>query len=261
MSINFNFNLGGGMNPMMMGGMNPMMMGGMNPMMGMGNMGGMNPMMMMMQMMQMLMGLMMGMGGGAGGFPMGQMPNFGNGGGMPGMGGMGGCGCAPGGNFLGGNNGGNYGGYDNGQMGGVPYNGPASEAGQRSVDIARQFLGQRSFDVRGRMGPFSAAGGMTNNCADFVSSALVASGRLSRKNVNCRSLERQLQREGWRQVPADQARPGDVIFNQSRGHVQLSQGGGRQIGSNNSRPGGGRSPGLQFITEGPAMRNAVVYTK
>lgn len=259
MSINFNFNFGG-MNAM--GGMNPMM-GGMNPMMGMGQM---NPMMMMMQMMQMLMGLMMGMGGGAGGFPAGQFPNFGNnGGGMPGMGGMGGCGCAPGGGFLGGGNyGGGYdngGGYGNPSVGGTPYTGPASEAGQRSVEIARQFLGQRSIDVRGRMGPFSAAGGLTNNCADFVSSALVASGRLSRKNVNCRSLERQLQQEGWRQIPADQARPGDVIFNQSRGHVQLSQGGGRQIGSNNSRPGGGRSPGLQFITEGPAMRNAVVYTK
>ena len=258
MSINFNFNLGGS-NPMMMGGMNPMM-GGMNPMMG-----NMNPMMMMMQMMQMLMGLMMGMGGGAGGFPMGQFPNFGgNGGGIPGMGGVGGGGCAPGGGFLGGNYGGGYdngGGYQNGGVNGTPYTGPASEGGQRAVDIARQFLGQRSFDVKGRMGPFSAAGGMTNNCADFVSSALVAAGRLSRKNVNCKSLERQLQREGWRQIPADQARPGDVIFNQSRGHVQLSQGGGRQIGSNNSRPGGGRSPGLQFITEGPAMRNAVVYTK
>ena len=268
MSINFNFNMGGGgcgcggmngMNPM--GGMNPMM--GMNGMNGMNGMGGMNPMMMMMQMMQMLMGIMMGgMGGmGGGGMPMGQFPNFGNGGGMPGIGGgMPGGGFLgggmPGGNYggnYGGGNGGNYGNYGNGNVSGNYPMGGGN--GQNSVDIARQFLGQRSFDVRGRMGPFSAAGGMTNNCADFVSSALVASGRLSRKNVNCKSLERQLQAEGWRQIPANQARAGDVAFNQSRGHVQLCQGNGKQIGSNNVRQG------LQYITEGNMMRNSVVYTK
>jgi hypothetical protein len=270
MSVNINLNFGGGgfgCGPMGGGGFNPMMgMGGFNPMMGMGGMGGNNPMMQMMQMMMMLMSLMQGMGQmGGGGMPMGGSPGFGGGGcggggSSPigdflggGGGGGGGCGCAGGGggNYGNYNNGGNYGGGNVGGVGGVQGNG----SGQSSVDIARQFLGERSRNVAGRMGPFSAAGGDTNNCADFVSSALVASGRLSRKNVNCRSLERQLQQEGWRQVPADQARPGDVAFNQSRGHVQLCQGNGKQIGSNNVRRG------LQYITEGNMMRNSVVYTK
>lgn len=288
MSINVNFNFGGrgggcgcggggGMNPMMggmnpmtgMGGMNPMMgMGGMNPMMGMGGMGGMgfnNPMMQMMQMMQMLMTLMMGMNGmGGGGMPMFPGQGFGMGG--PGGGGGGGGASSPMGDFLGGNNGGgNYnsrgGNYDNGggNYGGGNVGGAngaqGNGSGQSSVDLARRFLGQNSRDVAGRMGPFSAAGGNTNNCADFVSSALVASGRLRRKNVNCKSLERQLQQEGWRQIPANQARAGDVAFNQSRGHVQMCQGNGRQIGSNNVRQG------FQKITEGSMMRDSVVYTK
>lgn len=274
MSINININLGGGGfgGGCGMGGFNPMMggMGGFNPMMGMGQMGqmggfGQNPMMQMMQMMMQLMQMMQGMGQMGGG----QMPMD------PGQGfGGGGCGCGGGaspiGDFLGGGGGGggnygnygggggNYGGgYDNGNYGG-PGNVGAPQGpgnGNSTIEIARRFLGERSRNVAGRMGPFSAAGGDTNNCADFVSSALVASGRLSRKNVNCRSLEQQLQREGWRQVPADQARPGDVAFNQSRGHVQLCQGNGRQIGSNNVRRG------LQYITEGNMMRNSVVYTK
>ena len=268
MSININLNLGGGFGAMGgmggMGGFNPMMgMGGFNPMMGMGGMGGFgNPMMQMMQMMMMLMTMMQGMQQ-MGGAMMPMQPQQGFGGGMPGVGGGGGCGCGGGGSpvggFLGGGGGGgNYGNYDNGSYGGPGaaggFQGDGS-AGAATIELARRHLGTRSIDLKGRMGPFSAAGGLTNNCADFVSSALVATGRLSRKNVNCKSLEQQMLREGWRQVPAEQARPGDVAFNQSRGHVQLCQGNGRQIGSNNVRPG------LQYITEGNMMRNSVVYTK
>jgi hypothetical protein len=275
MSVNINFNFGGGggfgcgqmggggFNPMMgMGGMNPMMgMMGMMGMGGMGGMGGQNPMMQMMQMMMMLMQMMQGMGQmGGGQMPMCPQQGFGCGGPSPCGGGgspigdfLGGGGCG------GGGGGGNYGNYDNGgsygcgntgNAGGVQGNG----SGQNTIDIARQFLGQNSRDVAGRMGPFTAAGGNTNNCADFVSSALVASGRLSRRNVNCRGLRRQLEQEGWRQIPASQARAGDVCF-PSEGHVQLCQGDGRQIGSNNVRRG------FQKITEGRMGRNAVCYTK
>jgi hypothetical protein len=261
MSININFNLGGGgFGPMGgMGGFNPMMgMGGFNPMMGMGGMGN-NPMMQMMQMMMMLMTMMQGMQQ-MGGAMMPMQPQQGFGSGIPGMGGCGCGGGSPVGGFLGGGGGGgNYGNYDSGNYGGPGGVGGDFQndgsSGAATVELARRHLGTRSIDLRGKMGPFSAAGGLTNNCADFVSSALVATGRLSRKNVNCKSLERQLIQEGWRQVPADQARPGDVAFNQSRGHVQLCQGNGKQIGSNNVRPG------LQYITEGNMMRNSVVYTK
>ena len=230
-------------------------------------MGG-NPMMqmiqMMLQMMMQLMGAQMGqMGPGQYPMPFGN-PGFGNGGGMP----MGGCGCGgPMGNFLG--NGGipnfggvpNYGGngnYGSAPMGGPSFNGfvpPSSQGGQRAVDVARQFLGQRSYDIRGRMPHFQAAGGLTNNCADFVSSALRSGGMLGGHEVNCRRLEQRLIREGWRQIPANQAGPGDVAFNQSRGHVVLCQGNGMMIGSNNVRRG------LQYVTEKRLPQNWVIYRK
>lgn len=240
--------------------------------MGMGGPMGMNQGMMaqnpMMQMMQMLLQIMMSIVGGQ----MGQMgmgaghpmpfgnPGFGGGGGMP----MGGCGCGgagPMGNFLGG--GGNYGGsYGGGMPMGGPqapvYNGPLGNAGpggQGAVATARQFLGQRSRDIRGRMPHFRAAGGLTNNCADFVSSALRSGGMLGGHEVNCRRLEQRLIREGWRQIHPSQAGPGDVVFSQSRGHVELAQGGGRTIGSNNVRQG------LQYVTERNIRNNQVVYTR
>ncbi len=287
MSLNININFGGGQNPGGCGCGNPMggmggLFGGGSPMdglfgSGMNGMGGMfgggmngmgagNPMMQMMQMMQTLMGLMMGMGGGGpmgqGGFPM--APGAGFGGGDPFGGGMGGGGFGGGspiGGFLGGGGmpGGNYGGGGNYGSGGVapgsPFNGNPSEGGQAALSSARQFLGQRSRDIRGQMPNFRAAGGLTNNCADFVSSALQNGGLTQGHEVSVRRLEQRLIREGWRQIPQSQARAGDVIFNQSRGHVQLAQGNGMQIGSNNIRQG------LQYITEGRIGRDKVVYTK
>ena len=132
---------------------------------------------------------------------------------------------------------------------------PNSQGGQRAVDTARQFLGQRSYDIKGRMPHFRAAGGLTNNCADFVSSALRSAGMLGGHEVNCRRMEQRLLREGWRRIPAQQAGPGDVAFNQSRGHVVLCQGNGMMIGSNNVRQG------LQYVTEKRLPQNWVVYRK
>jgi hypothetical protein len=274
MSLNINFNFGGGggfggggcgmggFNPMMgIGGFNPMGgMGGFNPMMGMGGGGFNNPMMQMMQMLQMLMSLMMGMNGmGGGAMPMCPSQGFGCGGCSPCGGGGGGGGCgSPVGNFLGGGGGPCGGNYDNGNYGNsgpVPGGQQGDGSGNSTIELARRFLGQRSHDIRGQMPHFTAAGGYTNNCADFVSAALQGSGRIHGHDVNCRALERRLKAEGWHQVPANQARPGDVIFNQSRGHVQLAEGNGRQIGSNNVRPG------LQYVSEGRMGRNVVVYTK
>ena len=263
MSMNVNINFGN-QQPYAAGMGGPM--GGGFPGMGMGMMGS-NPML---QMMQMLLQIMMSiMGGGmgqmGGGFPMPfGNPGFGQGGGMP-MGGMNMGGGSPMGNFLGGAPG--YGGGAPGYGGGMPgYGGmpgvapggyvpPSSQGGQRAVDVARQFLGRRSRDIRGQMPHFQAAGGLTNNCADFVSSALQSGGMIGGHEVNCRRLEQRLMREGWRRIPANQAGPGDVAFNQSRGHVVLCQGNGMMIGSNNVRPG------LQYISEKRLPQNWVIYRK
>lgn len=225
---------------------------------------GANPMLQMMQMllqmMMTIMGNQMGQMGMGQGYPMPfGNPGFGNGAGMPMMPG----GFNPTGNFLGGAPGGfpgNYGfpGGGNPGVGGPAFNGyvpPNSQGGQRAVDVARQFLGQRSRDIKGKMSHFQAAGGLTNNCADFVSSALQSGGMLGGHEVNCKRLEQRLLREGWRRIPAQQAGPGDVAFNQSRGHVVLCQGNGMMIGSNNVRQG------LQYVTEKRLPQNWVVYRK
>ncbi len=268
--------MSGGFGSPQCGSMNGMGMipGMMNPgMMGMGGGQQMQMMQMMMQLMQMMMQMMQqnGMGGGMmggmpgmmgnnmmgggmpgfgmpGGFgsPMGMsMPGMGGGYGMPGMGGGygmpgmgGGYGSPLGMNPYGGGGGYNGGGVNNAAPIGGSVTSP-SGSGQAAVDLARRFTGQESYRIKGQMPHFTAAGGKTNNCADFVSSALESAGRLSGHHVNVRELEQSLIKQGYRQVPANQAQPGDVWINHSRGHTELvtQAGGTRTIGSNNDRPG------------------------
>lgn len=218
-----------------------MMMGGggfMGDMMGMPGMNGMNG--------------MPGMGGGfpgmGGGFPGGGFPGAGfPGGGFPG-GGIPGGGF-PGGGFPGG------GSIPGGGVTGPITGGPPGQGGSAAADYARQFLGRDSYTLRGQMNHFTAAGGRTNNCADFVSSALESTGGLRGHFVNVRGLEQALIRQGYRQVPANQAQPGDVWINHSRGHTELvsAPGGRRTIGSNNIRQG------FQRITERDKNPNSGVY--
>ncbi|MBS2037213.1 hypothetical protein JST97_19655 [bacterium] len=199
--------MGGGFNPMM-NGMNPMM----NGMGGIPGMGGGFPAMG---------GGFPGMGGGignymGGGMPFSPMP-FGPsgypGGGMP------------------------YGpGYANGAC---PMPGNFGNSGSAAVSLGQRFLGQNSIDVRGRLPHFTAAGGQTNNCADFVSSCLESTGGLQGHHVGVRALEQALIRQGYRRIPASMAKPGDVWMNPSRGHTELvaTPGATQLLGSNNDRPG------------------------
>jgi hypothetical protein len=128
-------------------------------------------------------------------------------------------------------------------------------SGQAAVNLARQFAGQESYRIKGQMPNFTAAGGQTNNCADFVSSALESTGRLQGHHINVGELEQSLLKQGYVQVPANQAKPGDVWISQSRGHTELvSQAGGTStIGSNNDRPG------HQVISERGKNTGAGVY--
>ena len=117
--------------------------------------------------------------------------------------------------------------------------GPGGNTGSAAVDLGRQFLGQNSIDVRGRLPNFRAAGGQTNNCADFVCSCLQSTGGIQGHFVNVRGLEQALIRQGYHRVPASQAKPGDVWINPSRGHTELvaTPGATQLLGSNNDRPG------------------------
>lgn len=120
-----------------------------------------------------------------------------------------------------------------------------SSAGQAGVDLARQFKGDLSYTLKGRLPNFQAAGGVNNNCADFVSSILQNTGQLQGHYVGVSKLEQALLKQGYRQVPKEQAQPGDVWIGADNRHTEIvaTHGGTKLIGSNN----GGKN--YQTITE------------
>lgn len=130
-------------------------------------------------------------------------------------------------------------------------------SGNSAVDLARKYTGYNSRDVKGLLPNFTAAGGNTNNCADFVSSVLESTGRLKGHYVNVGNLENALVKQGYKQIPASASKPGDVWINNSRGHVEMvsAQGGTKTIGSNNIMQG------FQKITErSKSPASGVFYT-
>lgn len=241
-------------------GMMMQMLGGGNMLGSQMGMGGMDP--------SMMMGGMPGMGGGfpgmGGGFdPTGGMgggfggvPNFGGGmpgygGGMPGYGGgMPGYGGGYGGSPS-------YGGYPNyggGNLGNVQM-GPPGQGNNAAVSLARRYLGIPSGQLKGVMPNFTAAGGRTNNCADFVCSALQSTGGIQGHFVNVRALEQALQKQGYHQVSPQNAKPGDVWISPTRSHTELVSDRNKTIGSNNNGV-----PGFQRVSE-HGMRPGIIYSR
>lgn len=133
-----------------------------------------------------------------------------------------------------------------------------SSSGHSAVATARQFIGERSWDIKGRMPHFRRAGGLGRNCADFVSAALQSAGMLGKHEVNVGRLEKRLIKEGWVRIPNSQAGPGDVAITRSRSHVELCQGNGKTIGSNNDNK---KKPKVQYVTERKLRRTMIIYRK
>ncbi len=109
-------------------------------------------------------------------------------------------------------------------------------SGEKAAEIAKKYLGRKSGEIND-MANFTHAGGMTNNCADFVSACLANAGMYKKKpgDASVRILKQHLKEDGWRTVSKAQAKPGDVaIFNGSQ-HIELvvAKGGTQLIGSNN----------------------------
>jgi 3D (Asp-Asp-Asp) domain-containing protein/cell wall-associated NlpC family hydrolase len=114
--------------------------------------------------------------------------------------------------------------------------------GSDPVAIARKYVTHPptpSIKLKGKLPHFTAAGGETNDCADFVSSVLETAGRISGHHINVKEFERSLKAQGWKYVSRQNAKAGDVWMNTSRGHTELvaTDGATRLIGSNNDRPG------------------------
>lgn len=130
-------------------------------------------------------------------------------------------------------------------------------SGSDAVDIARRYEGNESWRLRGVMPHFTAAGGRSNNCADFVSSALEGAGMLRGHHVGVSNgdLQNALIRQGYHRVSGRDAMPGDVAIKNGGHHTELvaTRGATRTIGSNNDRPG------HQVISERRNNPNSGVY--
>ncbi len=133
-----------------------------------------------------------------------------------------------------------------------------SGTGEASVALAEKFLNQTTHDIQG-LEHLDKSIGYNLNCANFVSAVLQQTGRLDGHYNNCKGLESALKSQGWRQVSASEAQPGDVWFNASRGHTELVKSAGNPptlIGSNN----GGDS--IQEVTvDRSSGKSGVFYHK
>lgn len=125
-----------------------------------------------------------------------------------------------------------------GQMGGYGNFQGGCGSNSAAVNIASSQLGKAAINVN--MPHYSHAGGVTNNCADFVSACCANAGtfRKSPGDASVMQFRNNLLQQGWRPVPKDQARPGDVaiIVNGNSQHTELvaTHGATKCIGSNGS---------------------------
>lgn len=145
------------------------------------------------------------------------------------------------------------------QSNSLPQTMNSGKTGNGAVDLAKKFLGRVSKEIKGELPNFTAAGGYTNNCADFVSSCLENQGLLKGHFVNVERLEEALIQQGYKKIPPEQAKAGDVWIGSDRGHTELVEGvnGGnlKTIGSNNIRQG------FQVISERDKdLNSGVVYS-
>lgn len=137
---------------------------------------------------------------------------------------------------------------DAGSAVGLPTSGPHANA----AAVAEQYLGRNASELRGdRSDDLPMQAGVPANvcCANFVSAVLTEAGQLPANlhTNSVRQLDSTLRSQGWTEVPASQARPGDVVIIQGGGvsHTVLVSGPGQTIGSNNRN-----ADGTQRITHG-----------
>lgn len=136
-----------------------------------------------------------------------------------------------------------------GAVGGVE---GSSGTGRNAADVARQYLGRNATDLRGDRSdnlPMNANVPANVCCANFVSAVLTEAGQLPGKlhTDSVAQLDKTLRAQGWTEVSAAQARPGDVVIIQGGGvsHTVLYAGNGQTIGSNNRN-----ADGTQKVTAG-----------
>ncbi|MET3712699.1 LysM repeat protein [Sphingomonas trueperi] len=127
-----------------------------------------------------------------------------------------------------------------------------SGTGRNAADVARQYLGRNAAELRGDRSdnlPMNAQVPANVCCANFVSAVLTEAGQLPGKlhTDSVAQLDKTLRAQGWTEVSAAQAKPGDVVIIQGGGvsHTVLYAGNGQTIGSNNRN-----ADGTQKVTTG-----------
>ena len=109
--------------------------------------------------------------------------------------------------------------------------------------LAQSFLGRNASDLK-NSGELPMESWVPNdvNCANFVTAVLQKAGLINWHDNTVSGAAAQLKADGWKVVPASQAKPGDVCILNYGGHIELvaSNNGGdiKLIGSNNINPDG-----------------------
>ncbi len=175
-----------------------------------------------------------GMGGGGGG----SAAPAGGGGGTA-VGSAGGDGGSVGGGSGAGSSGGGSGaGATGGQSSGPVDQTPisATGTGAQAVSLAASQLGKAAINVN--LPNYSHAGGVTNDCADFVSACVADAGLFKKTSADAgvTNFRNDLVAQGWKPVSQAQAQPGDVAIILGGGvqHTELvaNKGATVDIGSN-----------------------------
>lgn len=128
-----------------------------------------------------------------------------------------------------------------GGTGGIDRLGAPAAGGTDAASVARHYLGRFQSDLQRAGVTLDCPTSLS--CANFVTSMLIKSGQFSSgdmsraERVSVVSMSQFLKSQGWRVVPASQAKPGDVWVSAGHSHTELvdSNHGGRVtlIGSNN----------------------------
>lgn len=111
------------------------------------------------------------------------------------------------------------------------------------LGIAQSFLGRNASDLK-RSGDLPMDAWVPNNvnCANFVTAALQKAGLINWHDNTVSGAASRLKADGWKVVPASQAKAGDVCILNYGGHIELVAGNNngdiKLIGSNNINPDG-----------------------
>jgi hypothetical protein len=127
-------------------------------------------------------------------------------------------------------------------------------SGQEAVSAAEHLDGTRAINVV--MPNYVHAGGIGNDCADFVTSDEINAHRLpaSDHQINVGVEENMLEQQDWHIVPASQSQPGDIWIENSdvMQHTMIvaKAGGELFVGSNGSIATGGEVVGTTTVSPG-----------